>query len=256
MQKERSGASSNPPEDWYRQAFSLDYLNLYAHRNIEEAKQSIRTVIAEARIGMGPVLDLCCGFGRHLTALREVLPNPLIGCDLSQELLLHARHTVHVDAFLVQGDMRRIPFASGVFEAILSFFTSFGYFPDDAENLQVLREVHRTLRKGGLFLFDFLNAPHVRNTLVPESEEWFDGIRVKQKRWIDETQSTVNKRVQFFDEERLVREHYERVKLYSPERLQTFFQETGLCVETVFGDYAGNDYQENSPRLIFMARKR
>ena len=40
----------------------------------------------------------------------------------------------------------------------VSLFTSFGYFEHDEEHAAALREMVATLRPGGWFVIDFLNA--------------------------------------------------------------------------------------------------
>jgi SAM-dependent methyltransferase len=38
----------------------------------------------------------------------------------------------------VRGDMRHLPFTDGSFDLVTSFFTSFGYFDSDDEDVKVL----------------------------------------------------------------------------------------------------------------------
>ena len=54
------------------------------------------------------------------------------------------------------GDMLSLPFERE-FDAVYSFFTSFGYFGDD-ENEQVLAGIARALKPGGRFLLDILEG--------------------------------------------------------------------------------------------------
>lgn len=56
--------------------------------------------------------------------------------------------------------MRKIPFKNE-FEAVISMDNSFGYFEKEKENLKVLKEVFKTLKRGGLFLLDLLNKKRV-----------------------------------------------------------------------------------------------
>ena len=49
----------------------------------------------------------------------------------------------------------------------VSLFTSFGYFEHDEEHAPALREMVDTLRPGGWFVIDFLNAAAVRAQLIP-----------------------------------------------------------------------------------------
>ncbi|MFN7134591.1 MAG: class I SAM-dependent methyltransferase, partial [Myxococcales bacterium] len=67
-----------------------------------------RTLPSERR-----VLDLGCGEGRHLAALQGA-PGVRFGLDFDPVAVGAARAW----ATLVQGDLRRLPFADGSFDAI------------------------------------------------------------------------------------------------------------------------------------------
>jgi len=73
---------------WYKESFGLAYLDLYAHRDDNEAKKDIQTIVKLISPPEDqPLLDLGCGAGRHLCVLRDMGFSQLVGLDLSQELL-------------------------------------------------------------------------------------------------------------------------------------------------------------------------
>lgn len=242
---EASGA-----EEWYRRWFGPEYLALYPHRDREEAECAVDLFLEEGGLGPDdPVLDLGCGAGRHLRALRDRGLSP-VGLDLSRPLLDRARRELGAGVPLVRADMRRIPFRGGTFAAVASFFTSFGYFSTRSEDLRTLDEMKRVLRPGGRYLIDFLNAEQVRRELVPEEEETVRGRVVRQTRRIRDGQ--VVKRIEIepegAGEEAEV--FHERVRLYEPEELVRMLRDAGLRPDGRFGDYAGGDHGRESPRLI------
>src|SRR5262245_2856280 len=124
---------------WYEAAFERGYLDLYPHRDLAAARNEVVGLLGRdrPRIG-GRVLDLGCGFGRHLCALREQGVDAW-GLDRSPELLALA-HTLEGGVLrgrLARGDFRALPIAASSFDAVLMLFSSFGYF-DERENALVL----------------------------------------------------------------------------------------------------------------------
>lgn len=236
---------------WYEHSFGADYLDLYRHRDADEAEHAVEQAIALAALRPEhAVLDLCSGAGRHLAAMtaRGFLP---VGLDLSSVLLRAGRET-HAEARLVRGDMRRLPFASRTFDGVLSFFTSFGYFPGDDENRSVLQEVGRVLRPGGRYVLDFLNREHVLRHGIRDTREVRDGRVVEQSRRWNRERDSIDKRITIFPEGRpdAVRVYHESVRLYSPEQVRAFVEQAGIRVTAALGSFAGEPFAASSERFI------
>lgn len=235
---------------WYREWFGEDYLDLYAHRDQDEAERNVDFV--EARLAPPPpraVLDLACGAGRHTEALRR-RGHRALGVDLSLTLL--ARRP---DLPRVRGDMRGLPFAAGAFDWVLNFFTSFGYFESERENFRVLAEVARILVPGGRFLIDFLNRERVIADLEPRSVVEENGRRVDLERWYDSASSRINKRITVRAAGSPPRTYLESVRAYRHEEISIGLAWAGLEVDAVFGDFSGGSYHRDSERLIVVGRR-
>ncbi len=200
------------------------------------------------------VLDLACGAGRHLDPLEEAGLWP-VGLDLSAELLRRATERGPAGRRLVRGDMRVLPFAGGSFEAVSSFFTSFGYFSTVGQDIQVLEEVRRVLVPGGGFFLDFLNSAQVRSQLVPEDRRQVDDSTVIQRRRIE--QGSVVKVIEIQRERgEPSRESFEeRVRLYAPGELGELLRRAGLEVEGRYGGYDGRPPGPDSERMILAGRR-
>lgn len=239
---------------WYREWFGEDYLELYAHRDREEAERQADFV--ERRLGEPSsqsrpraVLDLACGAGRHTDALRR-RGHRVLGVDLSITLL--ARRP---DLPRVAGDMRRLPFVDASFDWVLNFFTSFGYFESERENFQVLEEVVRVLTPGGGFLVDLMNPEPVIESLTP-GESWErDGRKVEIERWYDPEARRINKRIRIARGDTPARTFLESVRAYRADEVEIGLQWAGLKVRGVYGSFAGEPYGPDSDRLIVVARK-
>lgn len=240
MAGERSGG-------WFREWFGETYLELYPHRDEEEARRGVDLFRELAGPAPGArVLDLACGAGRHLAPLAEAGLRP-VGLDLSRPLLRRAREGA--DAPLARGDMRALPFRAGAFDAVVQFFTSFGYFRRREEDRRVLEEVRRVLRPGGAFLLDFLHADRVRRELVAEDVREIGGRTVRQRRSIDGDR--VVKEIEVEREgEGEADTYHERVRLYEPEELEAMLASVGLRVRERRGDYRGAPFGRDAPRLL------
>jgi hypothetical protein len=149
--------------------------------------------------------------------------------------------------------MRHIPF-SNVFEAILSFFTSFGYFKKDEENLQTLKSISEALKPKGYFFLDYLNKTHVIENLVPYDSRRENGCEVTQERRYNRKLERIEKKITL-KENGEVREYLESVRLYTLEEMQIMLTKSGLMLEQTFGDFSGSPFTTHSPRLILVGNK-
>ena len=236
---------------WYKEWFGEEYLELYAHRDLEEAEEHVAFV--EARLCDRPpdaVLDLACGAGRHTEALRRRGYRAL-GVDLSLTLLAHMARLPRV-----AGDMRLLPFAAGSFDWVLNFFTSFGYFEQERENFRVLEEIVRVLTPGGCFLIDLMNPDFVLKHLQPRETQPAEGGRqVEIERWYDAASRRLNKRIRVIQPVGPAHTFLESVRVYQPEEVTIGLRWAGLEVTGLFGNFHGDPYGRDSERLIIVGHK-
>ncbi len=235
---------------WYKEWFGTEYLELYSHRDQGEAEAHIDFVV-EAFLGPAPVavLDLACGAGRHTQALRRRGIRAL-GVDLSLLLLTEPPRQPAVAA-----DMCCLPFSAGVFDWVLNFFTSFGYFESEEENTQVLYEIHRILAPSGRFLIDLFNRDSVIANLVPQERQRRQGYEVEIERWFDDRTERVNKRIRVHSPQRKVQTFLESVRAYSRQEVESSLARVGLKVDRLVGDFQGEPFRSDSERLILVGHK-
>lgn len=243
--------------DWFKAWFNHPaYLKLYAHRSLEEAEQTIDTLLKFIRITTHnpKALDIACGSGRHAVALAEhgfeVTAN-----DLSSMLLAEARklsEEKRLTLTFTQIDMRNIAFEND-FDLIVQLFTSFGYFENGDEDKIVLTNVARALKPGGWYVLDFLNERRLRKTLQQESRRTLGELNVHEQRMI--FGERVVKSITLAENNQTHR-FMECVRLYSKEDLTAMLNTVGLRVQHCLGDYHGAVFMPDiSPRLILIAQK-
>jgi SAM-dependent methyltransferase len=106
-------------------------------------EQEIRFLWGALGLSKGQrVLDVGCGPGRHSTLLRS-LGIDVVGLDLSERFLLEAG-----SGDWVRGDARVLPFAGGVFDAVICLCQG-GFGLLGGEDERVIGEIARVLRSGG-----------------------------------------------------------------------------------------------------------
>ncbi|MBN2329472.1 MAG: class I SAM-dependent methyltransferase [Candidatus Omnitrophica bacterium] len=255
--------SSHPPNqnacdrsEWWREWFNHLYLDVYAHRSEDDAEAEIAAALAVRSIQpQDRILDLCCGAGRHCRALRRAGRHRVIGLDYSLPLLQHAATESPHECY-VRGDMRLLPFHDEEMDAVLSFFTSFGYFTTNLENLAVLHEIARVLRSNGQFLLDYLNPVHVRRTFAPESEKKHGDYTIREHRSLSSDGERIEKEIIIENWGGENHVYHESVRLYDYDQMMEMLQSADLQVEGVLGAFDQSPFQEDSERMILYGYKK
>lgn len=234
--------------EWFEEWFGEEYLELYPHRDDREAERAVALVRRTLPWCPGwRVLDVGCGAGRHARALAAAGARP-VGLDLSRALLARARLTT--GSPLVRADMRRIPVRAGAMDLTVNLFTSFGYFASDDEHRDVVAEMVATVRPGGWFVLDFLDADTVRTRLVPEERLELATGAMEITRAVSDDGGYVIKTIAIADGRTFV----ERVRLFTPQELEEMLVAAGLVVHHRFGDYDGGPLAVGAPRAILMGQ--
>lgn len=266
-----SGSDGARGSEWFARWFGEDYKRLYPHRDEAQASEQVDSLLRLARNffpepSRDPhdspgadtarrVLDVGCGAGRHLRALRA-RGLSAFGIDLSPVLLRDARRDARgAESPVARADMRRLPFADGRFDLIACFFTTFGYFESHEEDVALLRELRRVARPSGLLFLDLPNAAVVRRDLVPFERVEADGLRAEVSRRLEGDR--VIKRIRIFrDPPRGEEIHEERVRLYAQDDLGAALDRSGFSVLATLGDESGAAFDPgNSPRMSLLLRR-
>lgn len=110
------------------------------------------------------ILDLACGPGRHAVALAHEGYH-VTGWDRDAAAIAAARFAAAANgaanvSFDVR-DVRSLSAADGPFDAVISMWSSFGYF-DDAGNRELLQNMAAVLRPNGRMLLDLYDVAFFR----------------------------------------------------------------------------------------------
>jgi SAM-dependent methyltransferase len=149
--------------------FDEDYL-YFAESVLTDERSDADTALICALAELQPqarVLDLACGHGRLANRLADKGAR-VLGLDRTPLFLERARQNAKalgVEVEYLQGDMRDLPWSSE-FDAVVNWFTAFGYFDDDT-NRAVLRQIHGVLRQRGQLILELNHAPYLLRHSVP-----------------------------------------------------------------------------------------
>lgn len=242
--------------NWREEYYEQGYLNRWALElpGAEEFKLADQ-FLRLGRVSLGSrVLDLGCGHGRFSLGMAS-RGAQVVGVDGSWSLLERARsfeRELQYPVLWVRADMRKIPFEPS-FDMVL-VVDAFGNSDSDAEELEVLREVRRVLRKGGHLVMRNPNGALIRSDFRPKQEENQRGNRIVVRSTLSDDGEWLEQWVEIDDEERRM-EYRRRQRIYSPEELTSILNEAGFESVQHFADVKGTPLQVGSSvRLISVAR--
>jgi len=238
-------------EAWFESWFDTSFYHLlYKDRDDKEARFFIKNMIEQLRPGPDAhFLDLACGRGRHAKFLSE-LGYDVTGLDLSERNITYARQFANDSLHFEEGDMRK-PFGKDRFDYIFNLFTSFGYFENHDDNLQALKMMKQALKPGGVLVLDFMNVNKVKLGLVEEEVRQVENIEFHIERFIRDER--VVKKITFECDGHLY-QYEEKVQLLEREDFDKLFQEAGLTIRQVYGNFDLSDYdRRDGERLILVA---
>lgn len=241
-------------KEWFSSWFDTPYYHiLYKNRDYNEASMFIDNITDFLKLSQGVTCwDLCCGKGRHSIYLNKK-GYKVIGTDLSVQSITEANKSSNSELEFYSHDMRKL-FRTNYFDVVFNLFTSFGYFDKRQDDLNVFGSVAKGLKPGGLFVFDFLNAEHVRNNIAANDVKIEDNIEFTITKTLEN--NTVVKSIEFTDNG--VNYHFEeRVKLFDKSYFENLANECGLNILNTFGNYHLAEFDmHQSPRLILVLQKK
>jgi SAM-dependent methyltransferase len=233
-----------------------DYLYFYSdsltdERSDTEVASLVRLLELDAPL---KILDLACGFGRHANRLAA-LGHSVTGIDYTAGFLEIAQAQAKKQGVRVnyhQADMRQINFVEE-FDRVVMLFTTFGYFGDD-ENVQVMENVARALRPGGLLGFDIPNRDVTLKVLPPAVVIEKNGDLMINRNSFDMlTGRWHNQRIVIRNGIR--KDKPFSIRLYNPTEIRTLLNKVGLECYKMYGDWSAQPLSADSRGMVVIAKK-
>ncbi|MCX8094784.1 MAG: class I SAM-dependent methyltransferase [Caldisericia bacterium] len=242
-------------EEWYFDFFDDNYLELYLKKQKEELTfKQVDFIINALSLKMGDkVLDLGCGIGRHILELgRRGISG--LGIDFNEKYIEIGKNLKgdleNIDFKKI--DMREINFQNE-FNAVISIWTSFGYFSDE-ENLFLLKKVNNSLKDNGKFLLDLENIYYMLKNLPKERWEKEGNFYILER-------NELNIKTSRLKTERVIinngnNKSYIRIyRVFTYKEIEFYLKEAGFRIIKCFGGYNFEEYSIHSKRLIVISEK-
>jgi SAM-dependent methyltransferase len=243
--------------EWWESFFDEDAGRImFTEEAWQRAEQNCDALIALLGILPGAkILDLACGTGRYAIPLAK-RGYEVVGLDISSVFLEQARARAQEHGLKIQfihGDMRHIPFESE-FDAVINLFTSFGYFEKEEDHLQVLKEVHKSLRPGGRFVLDISNREwFMRHFQARDWREYPDFTLLEECKFNVERSRIESRWIMLRGKER--KEYALSLRIFTLAELLELFAQAGLKILGYYGGLRGEPWDLDSRRLVIVAER-
>lgn len=209
------------------------------------------------------VLDLACGWGRHLALLAEA-GHRVTGLDRSLPLLRRARRELAAGATyseagaivgtrLIAADMLRLPLVDQAFDAVLNLATSLGLFLHDTDAVRALDEMRRVLRPGGRLLLEGMHRADVEAHFAAR-DAWTlaDGTRVRARRRLDRDRGVSHEILRWRGPQGAGEKRHS-LRLRTAAEWARLLDRAGLRTRATYGNWLGQPFTDASPRFIALA---
>jgi SAM-dependent methyltransferase len=251
--------------DWWRDFFDATYRDLWAARTTPERTavdvDGIEAVLAEhGAPSPARIVDLGCGDGRIAVGLA-VRGHHVTGLDISPSMLAAARDRAAqfgASVELVEADVRAAHHHVTGVDVAVSWYSSFGYFDDTADDVAVLESARAALAPGGLLLLDLQHRDRVaaiHSEASPQRlyEERPDGI-VLRELWFDPVRGRAGEHVRQLRADGTAEDRAFSLRVYSATEIVGLCAAAGLALEAVYGGPGPTPFGV-STRLLAVARR-
>jgi len=216
----------------------------------------VRYLVRKLKMRRGQrFLDCPCGIGRIALPLaaRGVR---VTGVDITHTYLDEVAEQAQrrrLPIKLLKSDMREIPYR-GEFDAAGNLWTSFGYFPSEADDQKVLERMHRALRPGGKFVLHVINRDWIMANF--QARDWFvtGGMRVLEERRFDYAASQIHS-VWTFIRDGKTTSHKSTIRMYSYHELAAMMEDAGFIDVEGFGSMKDDPISRETMMMFVFGTK-
>lgn len=244
---------------WFEDQSFWDELKpfIFGQKIMEDAPREIEAIIELLDlVPKTKILDVCCGNGRHSLSLARN-GFQVTGVDRTVKYIHEARRRAaeeSLDIAFIESDAREFS-RENSFDAALLMYTVLGYFPEDSENLQVLKNVYNSLRKEGAILVELLGREILQRIFQQRDWTEIEHAFLLEERTINTDWSWMDNR-QILIKEGDIQEFEFSHWVYSALDLTIMLEKIGFSHIEIYGSLTGEPYDENANRLVAVGWKK
>lgn len=234
------------------------YLAAFGHFMSPERNRAEANFVLEAMdLKSGDVIvDIGCGHGRHGMIWRDFGIH-VVGVDIEKYPLRLQKDQCcnQAQCILVMANMLALPFTEVPAMVAISSWGLMSTKMSTKENTYAMREIYRSLRKGGRLLITTLGLGSILPDPFSQTEFTTpSGLWVKETRWFDHlthmclTEIQVKRRQEIY-----VLRH--SVRIYTPPELIEMLTNIGFTIQNIWGDVSGSAVTWDSKELVLLCCK-
>ncbi|MDA1354076.1 MAG: methyltransferase domain-containing protein [bacterium] len=231
------------PNEWWKTLFNAIYIKTDGDvvENDNNTTKDIDHVLAISGVKKSAsILDLCCGQGRHTLELAKRGYTNLVGIDRSRYLIRLAKKRAIKQKVAIkfsEGDARKIRLDSQSVDLVTIMGNSFGYFEQEEDDRNVLKEIKRILKPKGTILIDITDGEWTRNNFEARSWEWINQAYFvcRERSLSSEGRRIISREVVVDATKGVIADQFYAERLYSFEELKEELKSVGFTNITNHG---------------------
>jgi SAM-dependent methyltransferase len=235
--------------DFYLRAFAAD------ERQGEAEAQALAAARLSGCPEGGDLLDVPCGFGRHVVPLAHA-GYRAVGVDRSPALLDEAKRRAGHERWpkLVAADYRELPFPEESFDAALNLFSSLGYLGDEGDT-HVLGEIRRVLRPDARLVIEIMHRDRAVRGFNDQNWRLLgEGRLLLEQRTFDAASGVAQTTETLIDTSGERESRSFSVRVYTATELLAMLDNAGFAEAKCYGDLDGGLFGVDT-RLVIVARR-
>jgi ubiquinone/menaquinone biosynthesis C-methylase UbiE len=228
--------------------------------------KALERIFSETGVNAGDrVLDLCCGSGRHALNLAKKGFN-VTGVDISPTTIKQAKELAEkmnvknrVEFYV--GDARKVSKLlekKGSFDALISIWTSIGYYDDESDKL-IIRQLNKLASSDGVLILDVANRDYMIRHFQPVSIDKLDDYELHEHRKLHLQESRVENTWEFYQKDAEKLKHIVTVpvvtRVYSLHELVRLLETTGWRYCSSYGNFDLEPVTIDTERIIIVGKK-